>query len=148
MRALASSTYSFVLEAVAGHLATPAEVLTQLVPSEIHTSGDGARLIALIRNPNTPESALRRVPALILPRLSVRDDHYGFVGGVALAKRPDTSEEALVELISDSRATTQFRKVVARQTTHAGLRQLLESDRSEQVRRAARKPRPPAPAAE
>jgi hypothetical protein len=39
---------------------------------------------------------------------------------------------------ADRRATTEFRKVVARETTRSVLREPLLSDRSEKVRRAAR----------
>jgi hypothetical protein len=147
LRALGSSPYSFVLEAVAGHPATPVEILAQLVPAELRTARDATRLIALIRNPRTPGSALRTVPALILPRLSVRDDHYGFEAGVALSERPDTQPQLLIDLLSDPRASTHFRKVIARQTTHTEVRRHLQSDRSERVRRAAdyASPVPPAP---
>jgi hypothetical protein len=38
--------------------------------------------------------------------------------GVALAQRPDTPEVVLTALVSDQRATTALRKVLARETTH------------------------------
>lgn len=137
LRELARSPYNFVIEAVAGHPATPADTLASIVPPEPQTGKDNAILLALVRNPNTPVEVLRRVPELVLPQLANRNEHYSFEAAVALAERDDTPDDVLVALVSDPRAFTEFRKVIARQTTHDMLRERLQSDRSEKVRRAA-----------
>lgn len=137
LRALASSEYDFVREAVATNPSTPPDVLAQLLPKTVNTWNDSLLLLALVRNQSTPTEVLEAVPGLVLSRLQVRDDHKSFEVGVALARRPDTPDEVLVTLISDERATTEFRKVVARETTHQGLRARLLTDPSERVRRAA-----------
>jgi hypothetical protein len=135
--ALASSEYDFVLEAVATNPSTPPDVLAQLVPKMISTWNDSALLLLLIRNDNTPTEVLGAVPGLVLSRLEARDDQRSFEAGVALARRPDTPEEVLTALVSDERATTEFRQAVARETTHQRLRARLLLDSSEQVRLAA-----------
>jgi hypothetical protein len=137
LRQLARCPYNFVIEAVAGHPATPADALASILPADPQTWNDNATLLALVRNPNTPVEVLRRVPELVLPQLANRDDHKSFEVGVALAERDDTPDDVLAALVSDPRAFTEFRKVVARQTTHPTLRERLLSDRSEKVRRAA-----------
>lgn len=125
------------MEAVARHPATPADTLASLLPPEPRSWNDNALVVALVRNPNTPVEVLRGVPELVLPNLANRDDHNAFEAGVALAERRDTPDEVLVALVSDPRGFTEFRKVLARQTTHDVLRQRLLLDRSEKVRRAA-----------
>jgi hypothetical protein len=137
LRQLARSPYEFVVQAVAEHTATPADVLATLVPPDLTTWNRATILAALVRNPNTPSSSLRDVPELVLSRLHDRDAHQPFHVGVALAERTDTPDELLIDMVSDPRATTEFRKVVARHTTHPSLRDYLRSDRSDRVRRAA-----------
>lgn len=83
---------------------------------------------------------LRKTAALVLPRLADRHDYKAFEAGVALAERPDTPEEVLAAMVTDKRATPEFRKVIARRTTHAPILELLKSDRSARVRRAAERP--------
>jgi hypothetical protein len=142
LRALAASPYDFVLEAVAGNRSTPPDVLAALTPERLDGWNDSSRLLALIRNPTTPTVVLEAAPELILPRLHARDDQRAFEAGVALAQRPGTPEDRLVALVEDPRATTEFRKVVARETIHSALRERLLSDRSDRVRRAAERPAP------
>lgn len=137
LRELARSPYEFVRQAVAEHGATPPDVLATLVPSDLTTWNRAAILAALVRNPNTPVNALRNVPELVLSRLRDRDAQRPFEVGVALAERSDTPHDLLIAMVSDPRATTEFRKVIARQTTHASVRDHLRSDRSDRVRRAA-----------
>jgi hypothetical protein len=137
LRDLVRSPYPFVMEAVAGHPSTPVDALISLVPAEIRTWNDGAIVVALVRNPTTPVEVLCRIPELVLPRLAVRDDQKAFRAGVALAERHDTPDEVLRNMVDDPRATTEFRKVVARDTTRPRLREQLLLDRSERVRRAA-----------
>jgi hypothetical protein len=140
LRELARSPYDFVIHAVALHPSTPADVLAALVPSDLRMWNDGAILDAIVRNRNTPESALRKIPGLVLSRLWDCNSQIVFGAGVALTKRDDTPEEVLVALVADARATTEYRKVVARETTRPSLREQLRSDRSEKVRRAAALP--------
>ena len=116
---------------------TPPDVLAKLLPRKVTNWNDSALLLALVRNDSTPTEVLEAVPALVLSRLQTRDDHKSFEAGIALARRPDTPEEVLATLVSDNRATTEFRKVVARETTHQELRTRLLTDPSERVRRAA-----------
>lgn len=142
LRELARSPYNFVREAVAQHPAAPADALIAVLPIEITGWNDGATLVALVRNPNTPQAVLCSVPKLVLPRLAVRDDHRAFEAGVALAQRDDSPEDVLLAMVADARATTEFRKVIARETTHTRLLEELRSDRSERVRRAAARRRP------
>ncbi|HVA73809.1 MAG TPA: hypothetical protein VNF71_04515 [Acidimicrobiales bacterium] len=137
LRALAQCPYDFVVVQVAGHPLTPPDVLVALMPRELRTWNDSARLIALIRNPSMPPEELNSAPELILPRLHVRDDHKAFEAGVALSQRSGVHEDVLIRLVSDPRATTEFRKVLARDSSHHALRERLASDRSERVRRAA-----------
>ena len=137
LRELARSQYEFVVQAVAEHDATPPDVLATLVPPDLTTWNRAAILAALVRNVNTPVNALRDVPELVLARLQDRDAQRPFEVGVALAERTDTPDELLIAMVSDARATTEFRKVIARQTTHPSLRAYLRSDRSDRVRRAA-----------
>ena len=142
LRALAGSAYDFVREAVAANPSALPEVLASLLPKTIRSFNDSVLLLALVRNERTPAEVLAAVPALVLPRLGVRDDHKSFEVAVALAQRPDAPEDALAALVSDQRATTELRKVLARETTHGPLRERLLADRSERVRRAAASERP------
>lgn len=133
---LARSPYEFVVQAVAEHAATPPDVLATIVPTDLTTWNRAAILAGLVRNPNTTVDALADVPELVLSRLHDRDAQRPFEVGVALAERPDTPDELLIATVSDARGTTEFRKVIARQTTHPSLREYLRSDRSDRVRRA------------
>jgi len=130
LRELARSPYEFVIEAVATHRSTPADVLSALVPAEIRTDSDGSVLVALVENPNTPETVLRQVPELVLPLLSARENHRTFAAGVALTERADTPEDVLIALVNDRRATPVFREVVSRRTAHPALRAQLQVDQS------------------
>lgn len=141
LRALASASYGFVREAVASNPNTPPDVLDGLLPATVETYVDAEIVAAIAGNPVTQPPTLARVPDLVLPRLHARDDPKSFGAGVELACRPDTPWEALVELIEDERATTEFRKVIARETTCDDLRIRLLSDRSDKARRAAERQR-------
>lgn len=142
LRALAASPYSFVLEAVAANPSTPADVLMTLLPKSTTSWNDISLLITLIRNPASPTELLAATSEMVLSRVGDRDDHKGFEAGVALAQRPDTPHAVLVALVEDPRATTDFRRVIARETTHSALRDMLKGDRSESVRHAAQRPGP------
>ena len=144
LRELSRSEYVFVRMAVAEHPATPSEALADLMPPKIETWNDGALVLVIVRNPSTGPDVLRQVPGLVLPGLHTRNDNNAFAAGVALAKRQDTPEDLLIQLISDPLATTEFRKVIARETTHPTLIQHLRADASKRVRNAAARRSPSA----
>ena len=140
LRWLAGSPYSFVIEAVAQHPATPVDVLERLVPSDAKTWNDQSLLLALAEHPASSLAVLtsisRRVPHL----LHERDAQPGFAAGIALFRRLDTPEELLLQLLDDPDVTTEFRKVAARETEHERVLDRLRHDRSERVRSAAGRP--------
>ncbi len=96
---------------------TPSGVLGSLLPATIESNADAEVVGAVVRNPATKPATLAKVPDLILPRLHAQDDPFSFGTGVELTRRADTSAAALSELITDERSTTEFRKVIARETT-------------------------------
>jgi hypothetical protein len=136
LRALAESQYVFVVIAVAEHPSAPIDVLEQLIPREPHTWNDVRMLDALAKNPRTPPAILAEIASLI-PALLHRRDLDAFAVGLALFERGDTPRVVLEQLLADERTTTQFRKVVARDSTRDDILELLRRDRSERVRRAA-----------
>jgi hypothetical protein len=138
LRRLAASPYAFVVEAVAQNPATPPEVLGQLVPAPATTWNEQSLLLALARHPSATEQLLRQLAQLVPPALHLRDSPQGFEAGIALFERSDTPDNLLLDLLGDSRVTTEFRKVAARQTSHDAVLTHLLSDRSDRVRRAAR----------
>ena len=81
--------------------------------------------------------ALAQIAALIPPMLHARDAQRAFAAGVALFQRVDAPQSALESLLNDPSATTEFKKVVARETVRPEVLELLRVDRSERVRRAA-----------
>ena len=137
LRALASSVYDFVRLAVAEHEAAPPDVLAERMPIVVLTWNDQDMLLRLARNNSTPTEALVRIGALIPPMLHVRDAQQAFAAGVALFQRVDAPQGTLETLLADPSTTTEFRKVVARETVRSDVLQLLRADRSERVRRAA-----------
>jgi hypothetical protein len=134
---LAGSPSSFVVEAVAQNVATPSDVLGQLVPTSAETWHDQSLLLALARYPAATESLMRQIARLVGPSLHVRDRPLGFRAGISLFERGDTLDDLLLGLLADPQVTTEFRKVAARQTIHGAILQHLLNDRSERVRRAA-----------
>ena len=139
LRWLAGSRYSFVLDAVAQHPATPVDVLERLVPSDGTTWIDQSLLLALAEHPASSLAVLTSIAQQVPRLLHERDAQPGFAAGIALFRRPDTPEELLLELLDDPDTTTEFRKVAARETEHERVLTRLRHDRSERVRRAAEK---------
>jgi len=137
LRALAGSEYSFVILAVAKHPATPADVLSTLVPKTAASWNDDELMLALVNNEKSSRDVLVRIAKLVPSRLHERDAPLAFKAGVALARRVDTPDPVLLDMLASPAATTQFRKVVARETTHVVVLESLAEDRSETVRRAA-----------
>jgi hypothetical protein len=138
LRRLATSTYSFVVEAVAKNPRTPPDVLSQLMPTSAESWHEQCLMLALASHPAAPQSLLRQIALLVGPSLHIRDLHHGFEAGIALFERPDTPDDLLFDLLADAEVTTEFRKVAARQTTHAAVLGHLLSDPSERVRGTAR----------
>ena len=136
LRELARSPYDFVWIAVAQHPSAPGDLLEELGSRGMSTENGTAMLLALAKHPNASTRLLEEIAESIPVLLHVRDLPSAFEVGVALSTRPDTPHEALAGLLTDSRATTEFRKVIARETTRHDVVELLRVDRSERVRRA------------
>lgn len=137
LRWLAGSTYSFVIEAVARNSATPSDVLEQLVPSNAKSWNDQSLLFALAEHPASSGRVLAAIARQVPRLLHERDAQPGFAAGIALFRRTDTSDALLLELLEDPDATTEFRKVAARETVHDRILDQLLQDRSERVRSTA-----------
>lgn len=137
LRQLASSPYSFVVQAVAEHPATPTEILAELLPASASTWNDTQLLLTLASHPGSTPDMLSRIAKAVPTGLHIRDLPLAFKAGIALFERADTPDEILIALLNDPRSTTEFRKVAARQTSHPEIIERLRVDRSERVRRAA-----------
>jgi hypothetical protein len=133
LRLLGESPYSFVLEAVAQHPSTPADVLDRLLAR----NPGNTCLHALAIHPSASRELLAAIAVLVPPLLHQRDAYAGFAAGIALFSHPNAPDEALLELLDHPQATKQFRKVAARETNHPAALERLRRDRSEVVRRAA-----------
>jgi hypothetical protein len=141
LRMLADSPYSFVLEAVALHPSTPADVLERLLPIDPENTIGGISIMrALAAHPAATASLLQAIAAHV-PRLlhNRRDAHAWFEVGIALFSNPSTPDVMLLRLLDDPQVTTQFRKVAARETNHPAVLDRLTHDPSETVRHAAAK---------
>jgi hypothetical protein len=137
LRWLAASSYSFVVEAVARHPTTPADALERILASEVMVDGGDAILVQLAAHSSASSGLLAAIAERVPRRLHARDNPWAFAAGIALVSNPNTPDEALLRLVDDPQATTQFRKVAARETNHPALLDHLRADRSETVRRAA-----------
>ena len=138
LRWLAGSPYSFVVEAVARHPATPSDVLERLVPSDARSWNDQSLLLALAEHPASSLAVLTTIARQVPRLLHERDAQPGFDAGIALFRRPELPEELLLEILADPDVTTEFRKVAARETApHGRVLDRLRHDPSERVRRAA-----------
>ena len=134
---LSHSPYNFVLTAVAAHPACPTAVLARLVPESADSSPDQQLLKSIAWNPNTDPATLRVVAERLSGRLNGgRGNQIAFEAGIALFSRFDTPNPTLVALLENVATSTEFRKVVARQSGRPEIRAILRSDRSERVRRA------------
>lgn len=158
LRTLAESIYPFVVCAVAQNPRTPGDVLALIA-----RSGDTARseiaansatpvevlesladdlrwdsvAIGLANNVASSEAILREVGRYVVARSTGGRDNRNFEAGIALFRRPDTPYDLLIAMLNSDNATTQFRKVAARETCHLSVLDQLCNDRSEVVRRAA-----------
>jgi hypothetical protein len=138
LRWLAGSPYSFVIEAVARHPATPPDVLERFVPSDAKSWNDQSLLLALAEHPSSSLAVLTAIARQVPRLLHERDAQPGFAAGIALFRRPDTPEALLLEILANPDVTTEFRKVAARETArHERVLDRLRHDPSERVRRAA-----------
>jgi hypothetical protein len=138
LRELATSEWPFVRAAVAKHPTADAELLRSLTPRAIAHERDAGIAQALAEHPRTPAEALGALAGLALPYLGEpRENRWAFALGVALSRHPSTPWTSVRPLLESSRAVTQFRKVVARESHRADVLALLAADRSETVRRAA-----------
>jgi hypothetical protein len=137
---LAESQYSFVLTAVAENPNTDPFTLAGLIPLSIQSYPDQALIVALARNGNTPPLALSRLAEAVLPFLDNQRDRYSlFEAGVALCCNPATPLEEIIPMVDPERSATEFRKVVARETRRKDVLGFLVTDRSEIVRKQAKK---------
>jgi hypothetical protein len=124
---------------VAEHPTTPGDALAALLPAEPSNWNDFALLATVARHAHADERLLRAIAdRLGLHRLREdRDSQRVFEAGIALFEQPRTPEDVLLGLLNDAGATTEFRKVAARQTTHRAVVEQLLNDPSATVRRAA-----------
>jgi hypothetical protein len=88
LRWLAGSPYSFVLDAVAQHPATPVDVLERLVPSDGTTWIDQSLLLALAEHPASSLAVLTSIAQQVPRLLHERDAQPGFAAGIALSVDP------------------------------------------------------------
>jgi len=143
LRWLADSPYSFVVLAVARHPSTPSDVLERLLPDDSEAEVDSSILRALAEHRSSSVDLLVSIARRVPPLLHVSGwrgwRHDGFAAGIALFRNPIVPDELLFRLLDDPEVTTEFRKVAARETTHASVLERLRHDRSERVRRAARR---------
>lgn len=137
LRWLSASPYTFVVEAVARHPSTPADVLERLVPPDPASSHGQAVLLGLAENPGSTLRVFDFVAQQVPQLLHERDCQQGFAAGIALFRRADVPEEILLRLLDGARVTTEFRKVAARETIRKAVLARLADDRSERVRRVA-----------
>lgn len=132
---LSQSEYGFVRVAVACNVNTADDDLERLIPSELsnYTSQEVCLAIA-----NNPSASVRTLSALA-SRLEAhvggdRDDRVAFAAGVQLCRHSNAPLESLMSLVESG--STQFRKVVARETTRAEILDFLREDPSSTVQRA------------
>jgi hypothetical protein len=139
LRVLAQSVYDFVVTAVAWNPNTEADVLTKLVPQHIESWDEQDRARAIAQHPHTPEETLGLLAERLLPILNKGRGHtLGLQAGVALCENPKTPWSAILAIFQDHRVSTDFRKLVVRETQRDDLLELLLNDRSEVIRRRAR----------
>ena len=136
LRELARAPYDFVHLAVAQHPSAPTDLLDQLLPSSPSTWNDTEMLLALATHPHSSSRLLTKIGNAIPELLHVRDRPLAFEVGIALSTRSDTPHQVLTDLLTSHRTTTEFRKVIARETTRDDVIRLLRDDPSERVRRA------------
>lgn len=137
---LAESVYEFVQAAVAEHPNTRPRTLAELVPFGIEAASDQYLAASLAWNKNTPDYALRRLGERMIARLdSGRGQQKYFEIGVALSCNPNTPSDIIEGLLAPEYTATEFRKVVARETRRQDVLQLLQTDKSETVRKQASK---------
>ena len=137
LRFLAMSPYSFVVEAVAAHPATPVDVLDEIILRSVSTWSDQEIVLALAKNPHSTGAAFAAIASFVPTCLHIRDAHQVFHAGIVLFERDDVPDRVLFAMLDSDEVTTEFRKVAARQTTHPAVVERLLKDRSERVRRAA-----------
>ena len=140
LRRLAGAPWNFVLEAVARHPSTPTDVLDRLLPDKPEDIRALGVLCAIAAHPSASRTTLAASPAQVPRLLHERPyAHSAFEAGIALFTNPSAPDDALLGLLDDTRATTQFRKVAARETNHPAALDRLMRDASETVRRAAQR---------
>lgn len=144
LRELARSEYVFVRQAVAENPKTPPDALRAVLPDDPVTWNDFTLLATVARHPAATEALLREIGARVsLEHLHDRNPDRPFAAAIALFEQPNTPDDLLLGFLDDAAATTQFRKVAARQTSHDAVIDKLLTDRSETVRRAAERRRQP-----
>ena len=107
------------------------------MPSNAKSWNDQSLLFALAEHPASSGRVLAAIARQVPRLLHERDAQPGFAAGIALFRRTDTSDALLLELLEDPDATTEFRKVAARETVHDRILDQLLQDRSERVRSTA-----------
>lgn len=137
---LAQTRWSFVDLAIASHeTATPETLRHLLAKADFNAYSGSELLLAIASNPSAPADVLILVSEHVPELLHKRDRQNAFAAGVALSLRQDTPLDALAELLTHDQVTTEFRKVVARETNRPDVLTILAADQSERVRNAARR---------
>lgn len=137
---LATSEYDFVRIAVAENPGVSSEILAALVPEEVKSWNEQALASNLAAHPKTPADALESLAGKLVPVLDHgRGNDNGFRAGVNLCCNPTTPLGSIQKILDPDKVATHFRKVVARETRREDVLNLLMSDRSEAVRKRARK---------
>src|SRR5207253_3146507 len=122
------------------HPNTDPRTLAELVPLNLNSAPSQYLALALAQNSRTPDYALRRLADEVETCLDNQRGHGTcFEIGVCLCCHPATPLEVIVPLLAPQNSATEFRKVVARESRRADVLQLLQTDRSETVRKQAQK---------
>lgn len=140
LRELARSCYPFVVVAVARHPHTEPETLAALAPTQILSRHDQELAAAIAQHPHAPPEVLAMLAERLVPVLdNGRGHHWGFAAGVAVCCHPKTPIDAIADLLRSEKVSRTFRYVVARETRRREVLDMLLSDRSEKVRKRARR---------
>lgn len=134
---LAQSSWDFVRVAVAANPNTSPETLARLFPSNAAEWSNQDMIISLAGNPGTSAEVLANCSRLLAGLLDGGRHQNAFRAGICLAMNSRTPFDALVEMLSAPHTSTEFRKVVARETGRSDLLELLSKDSSPRVRNAA-----------
>jgi hypothetical protein len=111
-----------------------------MVPMSIKSSYYLDLAATLARNSNTPDYALLRIAERVTGAFERQlDQAKCFQVSVALCCNPHTPFVAITTLLAQNQCEIELRKLVAQETKRQDVLRLLQSDRSELVRKQAHK---------